>query len=133
MLMGEAKINVLVGCGEAAATESIRLLLADGCQVTARAHFDELVRDACAGEFDLVILYGNCITPPYVCDGGLLENTLATIKAIKAGRPVPILALTSTPEWRSALLEAGADSCLPTPFNVTEFRQAVNGCLQRRV
>ena len=132
MLMGKPKVNLLVGCCESTVVQSIAVLLKDSCQVTARAHFDEFVRVACAGEFDLVIVYGNCITPPYVSEGGLLANTLATTKTIRAASPVPILVLTSTPEWRGALLEAGADSCVPTPFNLTTFRQAVDGCLQRR-
>ena len=132
MLMGEAKINVLVGCGETAATESIKLLLADGCKVTARAHFDELDRDACAGEFGLVVVYGNCLSPPKLCEGGLLENTVLAIKTIRASRAVTIVALTSTEEWCEPLRAAGANVCLGTPFTAAEFKAAVSGCLQCR-
>ena len=127
-----AEIKILVGCGESSVTETIVVLLSYSCQVTARAHFDELVRDACAGEFGLVVVYGNCISPPYLCDGGLLENTVLAIKTIRASRAVTIVALTSTEEWCEPLRAAGANVCLGTPFTAAEFKAAVSGCLQCR-
>jgi DNA-binding response OmpR family regulator len=125
--MGERKI--LLGCNEIYLARAIRLLLGSSCEVSERSRLDEFVYDACTGGFDLVILYSNCLSPPPLCPGGLLENSVFATKTIKSTSKVPIIALTSMPEWRESLLAAGADVCLNTPFEATEFRDAALRCL----
>jgi DNA-binding response OmpR family regulator len=131
--MGKPNATLLIGCGEAAATKSIKLLLTDSCQVTEATSFDEVVREASAGDFDVVIVYGNCLSAPVLTSGGLLEKTTLAIRTIKAARPVPVIALTSTEEWRCDLVAAGADACITTPIDAGQLRHAVASCLQRRV
>lgn len=125
------KRQILVGCNESCVTEAIKIILADSCQVTEQGSYEGVAREACNERFDLVIIYGNCLSPPVLCSGRLLENTLCAIKTIKAARAVPVIALNSMPEWRDLLLAAGADVCLETPFTIAEFRAAVSGCVQR--
>ena len=125
--------RILVGCNESFVTQSLKLVLADSCEVTERASFAEVVHEAITGGFDVVIVYGNCVSPPRICEGGLLDNTTLAIKTIRASRTVTIVALTSMAEWCEPLRAAGADVCFETPFDLTEFRQTVTSCLQRRV
>src|SRR5258708_4416430 len=121
--------KILIGSDQSYITQSVKVLLADYCEVTERSSYAELVREASTGDFDMVIVCGHCLSPPVLCNGGLLENTVATIAAIKLARPVPIISLASTPEWREPLLAAGADAHLKTPFHAAEFRDAVSHCL----
>lgn len=117
--------KILIGCGEASVTEALKILLRkDGMAVVdiVTTCFDEFVREASAGDFDLMILYGNSMTPPFLCAGGLLENTLFAVRAVKTSRPVPLIALTSMDEWLEPLRSAGADVCLKTPFDAEELR-----------
>ena len=121
--------NILIGCNEIYLAKAIKLLLGNSCAVTERSCVDEFVRDACTGGFDLAILYSNCLSPPPLCAGGLFENSVFATKTIKSSAKVPIIALTSMPEWRESLLVAGADVCLNTPFVAREFRDAAFRCL----
>lgn len=121
--------SILIGCNEIYLAKAIRLLLGNCCEVSERSRLDEFVRDACTGGFDLVIVYSNCLSPPPLCAGGLLENSVFATKTIKSSTKVPIIAMTSMPEWRESLLAAGADVCLKTPFEAPEFRDAVLRCL----
>lgn len=107
-------------------------MLADSCQVVEQTSYEGVAREACAGGFDLVIVYGNCLPPPVLCSGRLLENTLCAIKTIKAARAVPIVAFTSMEEWLEPLRAAGADACLPLPVLLSDLKNAVFGCLDRR-
>ena len=127
--MSMDKRKILLGCNEIYLAKAIKLVLADLCEVVERSRFDEFVHDACNGGFDLVILYSNCLSPPPLCDGGLLENSVFATKTIKSSIKVPIIALTSMPQWRDALLAAGADVCLNTPFEAAEMRDAAAHCL----
>jgi CheY-like chemotaxis protein len=127
MTMGERKI--LIGCNEVYLAKALMLLLGESCQITERTRFDEVVREACNGGFDLVVLYSNCLSPPLLCPGGLVENSVAAIRTIKSFGPAPIIALTSMVEWHGPLLAAGADACLTTPFKAAEFKDAVSHCL----
>jgi CheY-like chemotaxis protein len=122
--------KILIGCNEIYVAKAIKLLLGNTYEVTERSGLAELVQDACSGDFDLVILYSNCLSPPQLCAGGLLENSVFATKTIKSARTVPIIALTSMPEWRDALSAAGADICLNTPFDAPEFRNAAFGFLR---
>jgi CheY-like chemotaxis protein len=124
--MGKPSVNVLIGCAEAAVTESMRLILAGACDITTSTSFKELVQTATAGNFHVVIVYGNCMSPPMICNDGLLVNTALAIKTIKAARPVPVIAVTSMEDWSEPLLAAGADVCLGTPLNAVELREAVS-------
>jgi hypothetical protein len=133
MRMAKPQGTILVGCCESCVVEFIRIILAESCDVAERSSFAELLNEALSGGYDAVIVYGNCLTPPYVCEGGLLENATLAIKTIKATRAVSVIALTSMAEWRETLRVAGADVCLGTPFCADEFRDAVSSCLQRRV
>jgi|EBPBio282013_DNA_FD.fasta_scaffold20617_2 DNA-binding response OmpR family regulator len=121
--------KILIGCNEIYLVKAIKLLLGKSCEVTVCSRLDEFVRDACTGGFDLVILYANCLSPPPLCAGGLLENSVFATKTIKSSTKFPIIALTSMPEWRDALSAAGADICLNTPFDAPEFRDAAFRCL----
>ena len=123
------KPKTLIGSDESYVTQSVKVLLAGSFEVTERTSFAEVVREASTGDFDMVIVCGHCLAPPVLCSGGLLENTVATIAAIKLARPVPIISSASTPEWRKPLLAAGADAHLKTPFHAAEFRDAVSHCL----
>jgi hypothetical protein len=129
MSMAGPQSQVLFGCNESSVTQSVKLLLADSCEVIERTNFAEFIREASARGFDLVIPYGNCLSPPTLCSGGLLENTKLAIKGIKVARDVPIIALTSMTEWCEPLVAAGADVCLTTPFDAVEFKHAVSKCL----
>lgn len=83
--------NILIGCNEIYLAKAIKLLLGNSFQVTERSRLDEFVRDARTGGFDLVILYSNCLSPPPLCAGGLLEHSLFATKTIKSSTKVPII------------------------------------------
>ena len=124
-------MKVLVGCNQPLVTESIRALLTDVCQygtslkLIERESFAEVVQDASTLEYDLLILYGNCLSAPTLCSGGLLDNMAFAIRSIKAARTLPTVVLTSMAEWREALRAAGADACLNTPFDIGQFKDAL--------
>ena len=94
------KCKLLLGCCEESVVEFIRVLLAAPCEVSERSSCADLLHAAGSGGFNAVIVYGNCLTPPYVCEGGLVENTRLAIQKIKAAQGVSLIALTSMPEWR---------------------------------
>jgi hypothetical protein len=119
------KTTILVGCCESPVVEAIRVLLADRCHVSGCTRMDEFVREASTGAFHSVVLCPNSISPPLLINGGLLENAVAAVKAIKGARAVPIFVL-STCEWRDDLIAAGADVFMGMPLNVTEFTAAVD-------
>ena len=118
--------TILVGCCEPTVIEAIRVLLAGRCHVDQRTRMDEFVREASTGAFHSVVLCPNSIAPPLLLDGGLLENAVAAVKAIKGARAVPIVVLSTMSEWRDDLIAAGADVFMAMPLNVTEFTTAVD-------
>jgi DNA-binding NarL/FixJ family response regulator len=124
-------MKVLVGCNEPLVTESIRALLTDVCQygtslkLIERESFAEVVQDASTLDCDLLILYGNCLSAPNLCSGGQLDNMAFAIKTIKTTRKLPTVVLNSMAEWREALRAAGADVCLPRPFDIGQFKDAL--------
>lgn len=128
--MGERQI--LLGCDEPAVTEAVKLVLGGRYHVAESTRFDELVREASTGDFDMVIVYGNCLSAPVLTSGGLLENTTFAIRTLKAARPVPLIAFTSIKEWHGDLVAAGADACITTPIDAGQLRDKVSSCLQRR-
>jgi hypothetical protein len=87
---------------------------------------DEFVREASTGAFNSVVLCPNSIAPPLLLEGGLLENAVAAVKAIKGARAVPIVVLSTMPEWRDDLIAAGADVFMAMPLNITDFTAAVD-------
>lgn len=121
--MGEK--TILVGCCESPVIEAIRVLLAGRCHVTECSRMDEFVREASTGAFHSVVLCPNSISPPLLLDGGLLENALAAVKALKGARGVPAVVLSTMPEWRDDLIAAGADAFVPMPVDSTEFMVAL--------
>ena len=94
------------------------------------SHCDEFIREACNGDFGVVLIYANCVLP--TAPLSLIEHSVLAIKTIKAARAVPIVALTSMEEWLEPLRAAGADACLPLPVLLSDLKNAVFGCLDRR-
>jgi len=125
--------EVLLGCNEPLVTEGLKLVLADRCHVSERTCSEEVVRDASTGNFDTVVLCVNSMSPLVRYGGGVLGSATGTIKAIKAALSVPVLVLSTFPEWRDDLIAAGANVFMTMPMNYTEFREAVSECLQRLV
>ena len=134
--MGKPHFNILLGCCEACVTKALRLMLTftyrdkANLRFTERPSFDEFVTEACAGDFDAVIIYGNCLSQPFICEGGILENTTLAIEIIKATRPVPILAMNSMPGYSEFLRYAGADICLETPCDYGAIKDFMSSALR---
>src|SRR5262249_53363654 len=103
----------------------------DACQygtslkLIERETFAEVVQDASTLDCDLLILYGNCLSAPSLCSGGLLDNITFAIRSIKAARALPTVVLNSMADWNEALRAAGADACLQTPFDIAQFKDAL--------
>ena len=132
--MAARHINILIGCNEQPLVQFTRLLLSAADQGGTTFEFtesrscDEFIRQACTGDFGVVLLFANCIlpTPPLT----LIEHSVLAIKTIKATRVVPIVTLTSMEEWLELLRAAGADACLPLPVLPTDLRNAVFSCVE---
>jgi CheY-like chemotaxis protein len=99
------------------------------CTITARV--DDFVGRACAEEFDLAIFIApdSLLPDPAQRGRSQLQEALRIVRTIRAGRRYPIIALSSQPEWESALLEAGVNRFLALPVYPADLEKAVAECL----
>jgi hypothetical protein len=83
--------------------ESLKPVLRDRHHVTERTRPDDVVAEASAGSLDAVVLCINSLSPPVHSSGGVFESAVRTIRAIKVARAVPIVVLSTMPEWHDPI------------------------------
>lgn len=126
----ERPIHILIGCNEPLVVDALRMLLATADQrgrafeFTTSRRCDEFIQQAQTGDFNLAIMYPNCLFPtaPFT----LLEHSTFAIKSIIALGAVKLVVLTSMEEWLEPLRAAGADLCVKMPFDANELRGAIS-------
>jgi len=98
------------------------------------AQVEDLVREACDREFDLIVPVPHNLVPEASppTPMGFIVEALRSIRAIKAQWPTPIVTIVA-PEERSKyeplLLEAGTDCVLELPFEGDQLTSAVSRLL----
>ena len=133
--------HILLGSGEELLNDYIETLFQEVCegratvQCTRTPRVGEFVRVGCEGEFDLIIQIPNYQTPELTAPTpmGYLGEGLHAIRAIKARRPAPIIAIVAFKErgrYEPLLLEAGADCVLELPFEGEQLALAVGRLLR---
>lgn len=127
--MATRHVRILIACDEPSVIRALKLILADayqdgvGFDFTATSRYDDLIEQATVANFDLVIVHINCVIPSP--RHTLLAHSTFAIETIKA-RLLPVVAITTMPEWTDALRSAGANAVLTTPFTAEELRGAVS-------
>jgi len=129
----ERPIHILIGCNEPLVVDALRMLLATSDQrgrafeFTTSRRCDEFIQQAQTGDFNLAIMYPNCLFPtaPFT----LLEHSVFALKKIKASGSLKLVVLTSMEEWLEPLRSAGADLCVKMPFDANELRGAISALL----
>ena len=133
--MAARRINILIGCIEPVLVQCARFVLSTADKgrtafdFTEASRCDDIIREACNGDFGVVLIYANCVLPTAPLT--LLEHSILAIKTIKSARAVPVVAFTSMEEWQEPLRAAGADHCLPLPHLLTDLKNAVFRCVDR--
>jgi hypothetical protein len=133
--------NILIGNCEELLSAFIETLFQEACGGQAAVHctrtgrVGDFVREACEGEFDLVIQVPHNLFPEVSAPTpiGLIGESLRAMRTIKARRPAPIIALVAAEErgrYEPILLEAGADCVLELPFGGEDLRAAVGRLLR---
>jgi CheY-like chemotaxis protein len=100
------------------------------CATTARV--DDFINRACAENFDLAIFIAPdslLPDPAQRASRPPLQEALRIVRSIRARRLYPIMVLSSQPEWKGALLEAGVNSFLELPVYPADLEKAVAECL----
>ncbi len=100
-----------------------------GAKFTRATEYEECVRLASSGNYDLVVFFGQTTSAGGSYTEGPLANSIRAIRAIKASVSTPIMALSTIPETEQQLLSAGVDVFVAMPFEFKDFRTAVDQCL----
>jgi hypothetical protein len=133
--------HILLGNCEELLNDFIRSLFEEVCgsqtavRCTRTAQIGDFMRHGCAREFDLIIqvphnLFPDESTPTPI---SLIGESICAIRAIKANRTAPIIAIVALEErarYEPLLLEAGADCVLELPFDGDQLRLAIGRLLQ---
>jgi hypothetical protein len=140
--MGKRKpCRILLGNCEELLNDVIEALFREVCpgkallKCTRTARAGDLVRQACDGNFDLVVQVPHNLLPEVSAPTpiGFIAEAIRSIQIIKSKRPVPIITIVG-PEERSKyeplLLEAGVDYVLELPFDGGQLTSAASRLLQ---
>ncbi len=133
--------HILIGNCEELLTDFIEALFREACgsqatvQCTRTARVADFVEEGCNHDFDLVVQVPHNLFPAVSAPTpiGLLGESIRALRAIKAQRPVPVIAIVAPAErarYEPLLLEAGADCVLELPFGGDELRAAINRLLR---
>ena len=133
--------RILIGNCEELLSDFIGALFEEVCadqaavRCTRTARVEEFIRLGCDQEFDLIVQVPRNLIPQAsaLTPMGLIGESLGALRAIKAQRPAPIIALVALEErarYEPLLLEAGADCVLELPFEGDELRAAVERLLR---
>jgi DNA-binding NarL/FixJ family response regulator len=129
----ERHINLLVGCNEPLVVEALQILLTTAAQdgkafeFTTSRRSDEFIQQARSGEFDMVIMHANCLSPTQPCTP--FENAIHAVKNIKTSVPLKLIALTTMEEWVAPLRDSGVDVSLKAPFAAKELLDAISALI----
>ncbi len=132
--------QILIGNCEELLNDFIEALFQEVCrgkaavQCTRTARVGDFVQRAGDTEFDLVVSVPYNLFPELTAPTplGLLGEGIRAIRAIKAKRPAPVIALVALEaraRYEPLLLEAGADCVLELPFAGDQLRSAVRRLL----
>jgi hypothetical protein len=91
-------VEMIVGC---------HLEVRGGTKITRATEYEECVRLASGGNYDLVVFFGQTTSAGGTYTEGPLENSIRVIQEIKTKVSTPILALSTMPETGQQLLSAG--------------------------
>lgn len=100
-----------------------------GTKITWATRYEECVRLASSGDFDLVVFFGQTTSAGGTYTEGLLENSVRAIQKIKAKVSTPIIALSTMHETQQQLLSAGADVFVAMPYELKDFKDSLDRCL----
>jgi CheY-like chemotaxis protein len=133
--------HILLGSYEESLNSFVEALFWEVCEgqavvkCTRAARADDLVRQACGREFDLVVQIPHNLLPEVseATPIGFLAEAIRSIQTIKSRRPVPVITIVAPKErskYEPLLLEAGADCVLELPFDGDQLTSAVGRLLQ---
>ncbi len=133
--------HILIGNCEELLTDYIEALFQEACEgqaaveCTRTTRVGEFLRQGCDRELDLIIQVPNNLFPEVSAPTpiGLLGESIRAVRAIRAKRTTPIIALVAVEErgrYEPLLLEVGVDCVLELPFEGDELRTAVSRVLQ---
>jgi hypothetical protein len=133
--------HILIGNCEELLSDFIEALFREASGAQGALHFTrtarvgDFLRDGCDRDFDLIIQVPHNLFPEVSAPTpiGLIGESIRAIRAIKAKRSAPLIAILAVEErarYEPLLLEAGADCVLELPFEGEDLRAAVRRLLQ---
>jgi CheY-like chemotaxis protein len=115
-------------------SESLQEAVGSECKLRIYASHEagRLLKLAESHTIDLFVTFLNNIL---FSDGNMppekrMRKVLRLISDVKSKYGGPIIAISGLPEYAQRAKEAGADYFFPSPFDLNEFRDAVNDCLR---
>lgn len=102
-----------------------------GVEITQAEDYEKCVRLASSDNYDLVVFFGQTTSAGGTYTEGLLANSIRAIREIKAKVATPIIALSTFPQLEEQPLSAIADVFLAMPYELKDFKTAVDRCLRR--
>jgi CheY-like chemotaxis protein len=131
-------INILLASGERRTNNLIQTLVLDVCYNQAAVNcfqtgrVDELLARGGREGIDLVVVHPGHLSPEPSRRSQTVKiaEVAQAIRAIKAQRFVPVIAVGVSAEDELPLFEAGADGVLRNPFNSEALRAEVTRLLQ---
>ncbi len=100
-----------------------------GVEITQAEDYEKCVRLASSDNYDLVVFFGQTTSAGGTYTEGLLANSIRAIREIKAKVATPIIALSTFPQLEEQPLSAIADVFLAMPYELKDFKAAVDRCL----
>src|SRR5262245_43921566 len=118
------KVNLLVANSERGLSNLIESLVLDACfeqafvETTRIGRADELVKLACSGAYQLVIVAADNLVPGPGRRKGWVptEEAAQAIQTIRSRCETPVIAVAISPEDAEPLMEAGAECVVRLPF-----------------
>lgn len=103
-----------------------------GVEMTQAENYEKCVRLASSDNYDLVVFFGQTTSAGGTYTGGIFANSIRAIREIKAKVATPIIALSTFPQLEEQPLSAIADVFLAMPYELKDFKAAVDRCLKHK-
>ncbi len=132
------KVHLLVANSERGLSNLIERLVLDACfnqavvETVRIGRADELVKLACSGSYQLVIVAADNLLPsPGLRNSWVsIEEAVRAIHAIRSRCDTPVIAVAILPEEGMLLLEAGAECVVRLPFDNEKLKWEVRRALR---